>query len=281
MNKININRKNILGYGPALAPDHPGFHDIQYKNRRTKIARLANKYVADQSIKNVNYIKEEHQVWNTVITNLEDLYPKYACKEFNRGFDYLSFNKTEIPQLNDVSNLLYKHNGWRLVPVAGLLHPRDFLAGLANKQFHSTQYIRHHSQPMYTPEPDICHELIGHIPMLLNDNYANFIEQFGKISLNKNDKDLWNITKMYWYLIEFGVINEINIDNITEVKAFGAGILSSFGEMHHMINKNAKIIQLDESNLKFPKINYNGGFQDFYYVLNSFDDCELFKKLIM
>lgn len=271
MNKIN--RNNILGYGPALAPDHPGFHDIQYKNRRTKIATLANKHIIDKPIKNVNYITEEHQVWNTVITNLKDLYPKYACKEFNRGFNYLSFDEYKIPQLNDLSNLLYKHNGWKIIPVAGLLHPRDFLAGLANKRFHSTQYIRHHSQPMYTPEPDICHELIGHIPMLLNDDYSNFIQQIGKNSINKNDKDLWSITKMYWYIIEFGVINEENQDNIDQIRAFGAGILSSYGEMNHMIHNKAKIIPLENHDQQFPKINYKGGFQDFYYSLNSFESA--------
>lgn len=272
MNKIN--RNNILGYGHALAPNHPGFYDIHYKNRRTKIAKLANNYIINQPIKNVNYIKEEHQVWNTVITKLKDLYPKHACKEFNQGFSHLAFDETKIPQLNDISNILYKHNGWKIIPVAGLLHPRDFLAGLANKQFHSTQYIRHHSQPMYTPEPDICHELIGHIPMLLNNNYANFIQQFGKISLNKNDKDLWNITKMYWYIIEFGVINDNN-----DIKAFGAGILSSFGEMNHMIQKKARIIQLVDSDFKFPKINYNEGFQEFYYALNDFSD-DYFKQFL-
>lgn len=112
-----------------------------------------------------------------MLRELKQLYPKHACKEFLRAFPLFNFREEEVPQLQDLSmvwcdsvmvvsftfstQVLQEQTGWQIRPVAGLLHPRDFLNGLAFKTFHSTQYMRHHSKPMYTPEPDVCHELLG------------------------------------------------------------------------------------------------------------------------
>uniref|UniRef100_A0A7S3QR79 phenylalanine 4-monooxygenase n=1 Tax=Dunaliella tertiolecta TaxID=3047 RepID=A0A7S3QR79_DUNTE len=157
--------------------------------------------------------------------------------------------------------------GWQIRPVAGLLHPRDFLAGLAFKYFHSTQYLRHHSQPSYTPEPDLVHECLGHMPMLANQEYADLVQAIGEVSLGANEKMIWHLTKVYWYTVEFGLIREED-----KVKAFGAGVLSSYGELQHMA-RIPELLPFDPFQ-KLPKMSYKDGYQKAYYVLNSFEDAE-------
>lgn len=92
---------------------------------------------------------------------LQPLYQRHACEAFLRTYPLFGFTPDKVPQLQDLHDVLQRTSGWQIRPTAGLLHPRDFLAGLAFKCFHSTQYIRHPSKPSYTPEPDIIHEALG------------------------------------------------------------------------------------------------------------------------
>ena len=137
------------------------------------------------------------------------------------------FSDKEIPQLEHISNFLRERTGWRLKPVAGLLSPREFLAGLAFKIFHSTQFIRHHGTPEYTPEPDIIHELIGHAPMFANKDFADFSQEIGLASLGASEIDIKRLAAIYWFTVEFGMC----LDKNGEKKAYGAGLMSSFGEL--------------------------------------------------
>lgn len=265
-----INHKNIFGYSGNLLPYHPGYYDIKYKQRRIEISNLANNYVLNNPIPKIKYTETENRVWNSLITNLKDLYPKYACNQFNKGLKYMMYNNNYIPQLEDISNLLYDTNAWKIRPVSGLLHPKDFLGGLYYKYLHSTQYVRHHVNPGYISDSDVIHELLGHIPMILIPEYSNFIKIFGKISLDLNEKEIWKLIKLYWYIIEFGLIREGK-----EKKAFGAGILSNIGEMNNFQYDNTKIIPFNSIlvDKKIPKINYNNGYQEFYYIIEDFTDA--------
>ena len=185
---------------------------------------------------------------------------------------HCGFKETNIPQLEDISHYLTSKTGWRLRPVGGLLSQREFLNGLAFKIFHSTQYIRHASVPLYTPEPDIIHELMGHAPMFANPEFAQFSHQIGLASLGASESDLMRIATIYWFTVEFGVCMEGG-----KKKAYGAGILSSAGEIEYAFETDkAEFLPLDcvkiaEHYRDIPISKY----QPTYFVAKSFKNaCE-------
>ena len=132
----------------------------------------------EEPIATVDYNQTEKEVWAFCYKNLIDRFRSNACEEFNWTINEFQKNiglcETEIPQLETISAFLKEATGWRLKPVGGLLTQREFLNSLAFRIFCSTQYVRHSSEPLYTPEPDILHELLGHAPMFAHQEFADF-----------------------------------------------------------------------------------------------------------
>ena len=223
-----------------LDPDHPGFRDPEYRARRNEIAQLAMKYQPGDRIPDAPYTDDEHRVWQTIWRALRPAHEKHACVEYLEAIKRLDFNEDRIPQLREVNERVQAISGFRLEPVAGLVQPRVFLENLADGVFLCTQYIRHHSTPMYTPEPDVVHEIVGHGVTLACPQLAELNRQFGRaVKRVKSAEDLEMLSRVYWFTIEFGALRENG-----SVKAYGTGLLSSAGEMEEMHQAELKPLDL-------------------------------------
>lgn len=262
----------ILSYGHELDSDHPGFTDQVYRQRRKMFADIAFNYKHGTKIPEVKYRDEEIKTWGIVFNKLTSLYPTHACEEFNNIFNLLrancGYSPDNIPQLEVVSQFLKDCTGFSLRPVAGLLSPRDFLAGLAFRVFHSTQYIRHGSCPEYTPEPDCCHELLGHVPLFADHDFADFSQEIGLASLGASDEFIKKLSTCYWFTVEFGLCRQKG-----EVKAFGAGLLSSFGELKYCLTDEPEVRAFDPEKTALQEYPITS-FQPIYYIADSFKDAK-------
>ncbi|MCU0302888.1 MAG: phenylalanine 4-monooxygenase [Thermoanaerobaculales bacterium] len=224
----------------ALDADHPGFSDLDYRRRRDQIALMAPPLNSGEPPAIVDYTASERTTWATAFKGLSALYPTHACRDFLEVIGDIGYSADEVPQLADVSRFLTARTGFSLQPVAGLVSAREFLEALSRRVFCATQYIRHHSQPLYTPEPDIVHELMGHAPMLAIPAFADLSQTIGKGSLAADDAQIEQLATLYWFTIEYGVIVEDG-----ELRAYGAGLLSSFGELEHALSGKVEIRPLD------------------------------------
>lgn len=227
---LDITIETLDGGTDLINEDHPGFSDLNYRNRRDEIVTKAKEYRHGDRIARIDYTSDETETWGAVYERLQVCHKDWACAEYLEMLPqmekYCGFAPNNIPQLADISDFLQQRTGFTLRPISGLLSARDFLNALAFRVFYSTQYIRHHGNPFYTPEPDICHELLGHVPLFANHAFADFSQEIGLASLAASDDDIARLASIYWFTVEFGLLREGN-----EIKAFGAGLLSSFGEM--------------------------------------------------
>lgn len=234
---VTADRKAIV----ELDPDHPGFRDLAYRERRNKIAQIAIEHVPGTPVPDAPYTAEEHDVWRIICENMAPAHQTYACREYLEYAEKLDLPRHRIPQLREVSEKVKKLSGFSLEPVAGLVLPKVFLATLGEGIFLSTQYIRHHSTPMYTPEPDVVHELIGHAAMLANPRFAELNRLMGQAAKRtESEEDIERLGRVYWYTIEFGVLREQG-----QVKAYGAGLLSSYGELEAMGRAEHRPFEVD------------------------------------
>jgi len=211
----------------ALDADHPGFHDEIYRRRRNDIARAALEYREGDPVPEIEYSDDEHRVWREVWQHLSPLHEKYACREYLDVSRRVALKRDRIPQLSEVNATIEPMHGFRMLPVAGLVTAGAFLAQLARNTFLSTQYMRHHSVPLYTPEPDVVHELIGHAATFGHERFVALNRAFGAATMRANDDAMIEkIGRLYWFTLEFGVVRDGDA-----VKVYGAGLLSSFGEL--------------------------------------------------
>lgn len=252
---------------PELQTDHPGFHDQIYRKRRREIAELAFNYHYGDPLPNLKYNDQEVATWQQAYSTLKSFHNAKACSDYIEGFKLLEehgiYGPNAIPQLEAVSRYLEGTSGFRLRPVAGLVSSRDFLAHFAFRVFPCTQYIRHSSRPSYTPEPDVIHELLGHVPMLVSRKFADFAHEIGLASLGVPDDILTKLATIFWFTIEFGLCLENN-----ETRAIGAGILSSYGEMTNAFTETSEKRPFDPHEAALQ--NYDTmAYQVVYYVCDS------------
>jgi phenylalanine-4-hydroxylase len=226
-----------------LPADHPGFTDPAYRARRAAIAEVGRAHRRGDPIADVEYTPEEDEVWRIVSHELRRKHERYACRAYREGARAVTLPTERVPQLREVDERVHGLTGFHIEPVPGLVPTREFYGALAERTFLSTQYIRHHSVPFYTPEPDIVHEIIGHANMLGNPVFADLYELAGQASVRAaaSDEALERFSKVFWFTLEFGVVWEDG-----ELRTYGAGLLSSYGEIEEFRSAEIRPWDLDQ-----------------------------------
>jgi len=172
------------------------------------------------------YTEVEHQTWNTLYERQMKILPGRACEAFMRGLDALDLNAGGIPDFEIINPKLQALTGWTVVCVPGLVPDEVFFAPLANRRFVSGQFIRKPDQLDYLQEPDIFHDVFGHVPMLTDPDFAAYMEAYGKGGQRAASLGMLpNLARLYWYTVEFGLMQEAG-----ELRIYGAGIVSSATE---------------------------------------------------
>ena len=225
-----------------LHDGHPGAEDPDYRRRRNEIAAAALAWQPGERAPRIDYHADEQEVWRTVCRELAPLHERYAVGEYREALQRLSLPTDHVPTLDDVSARLVIASGWRYVPAAGLVELRTFYSALADRTFHSTQYVRHPALPLYTPEPDIIHEVIGHGHLLATPTFGELHRRAGAAAQRLKDvESLRFLSRVFWFSLEFGVVIEDG-----ELRAYGAGILSSYGELGEFSHMQLRPLDIAE-----------------------------------
>lgn len=215
--------------GVTLPKGHPGEGDPSYLARRSALSRLvASVDEMGASLPDVQYTDDETEVWRAVMDRLSDLHEIHAASAYLQGFRRLGLSARRPPVPGLLAQRLKDQTGFGLVLTDGLLDARVFLTHLGERRQPCTVYLRHGSRPDYTPEPDLVHEAVGHAPMLTDPDAARLNEVIGQAAARASAQKLQALLRLYWFTLEFGLVEERD-----GLRAYGAGLLSSFGELPH------------------------------------------------
>lgn len=211
-----------------LEPGHPGLGDAAYVARREALFKLCRTHRLERlGPPLIEYTDEETRVWRDVSPKLDALHKQHASVIYLAAKRALGISAREIPQLRDLSQRVTSETNMHLVPAEGPLPYRTFYQYIAARGFPVTQFIRHGSHPEFTPEPDMIHDCLGHVPPLMDRDYAELLTSIGiAASAATEPQQVLALKRFSWFSIEFGLIEEQG-----ETKVFGAGILSSTGEI--------------------------------------------------
>lgn len=211
-----------------LEPGHPGLNDAGYVRRRRELFELCRRHRLERlGPPLIAYTAEESRIWREVSPKLDELHRRHASQIYLDAKRALGISRDEIPQLRHLSARLEAETGMHLVPAEGPIAYRTFYGYIADRGFPVTQFIRHGSHPEFTPEPDMIHDCLGHVPPLMNHDYAALLTRLGKAAMAATTgQQVLALKRLSWFSIEFGLIQEDG-----ETKVYGAGILSSTSEI--------------------------------------------------
>ncbi len=214
------------------------------------------------------YTAEDHETWDILFARQSKQLPGRAANAFLRGLDVLKLSKPGIPDFEELSDRLMKATGWQVVAVPGLVPDEVFFDHLANRRFVAGNFIRRRDQLDYLQEPDVFHDVFGHVPMLADPVFADYMQAYGEggsRSLGYGALD--KLARLYWYTVEFGLVREEG-----GIKLFGSGIVSSHGE---------SVFALDDPSPNRIRFNLErvmrtryriDDYQQVYFVIDSFED---------
>jgi phenylalanine-4-hydroxylase len=230
---------------------------------RGDYSNMAEGYVVQQNWD--AYTEEEHALWRKLYQRQAQLLPNRACDEFVQSLNALNAADC-IPHLDATSEALLKATGWRIVAVPGLIPDLDFFTHLANRRFPITVWLRKPEEFDYIVEPDVFHDYFGHVPLLFNSIFADHIQEYGKGGLKAMQLGgLTELARLYWYTIEFGLVQSPQ-----GIRAYGAGILSSGGELKYCLEPSTSHhISLDVERCMRTLYKIDS-YQETYFVIRDF-----------
>jgi phenylalanine-4-hydroxylase len=212
------------------------------------------------------YTKEEHEIWRTLFARQQDILANRAAPAFLAGLEGLGIAADGIPDFKRLSEVLERATGWRIVAVPGLVPDDIFFAHLANRRFPATRFIRRGDQLDYLQEPDVFHDIYGHVPLLLNPVFAAYMQAYGKGGLKAlRLGSLHHLARLYWYTVEFGLVRTPE-----GLRIYGSGIVSSKGESIYCL-ENAKPNRIGFDLMRVMRTNYRiDDFQECYFVIENY-----------
>ncbi len=211
---------------------------------------------------------EDHWVWDTLFARQQTMLHGRAVEAFQQGLDVLHLSRPGVPNFDELNEKLNARTGWTVVAVPGLVPDDVFFTHLSKRSFPAGNFIRSPKQLDYLEEPDVFHDVFGHVPLLAQPAVADFMQQLGRLGLAALERgQLHRLARLYWYTVEFGLAREDDA-----LKIYGAGILSSFGESHYSL-ESAKPHRADFGLERVLRTRYRTDtFQQAYFVIEHFED---------
>jgi phenylalanine-4-hydroxylase len=201
----------------------------------TAMLSAAAPYIIEQDY--AAYTEEQHHVWAELVGRIYPELEKHAARAYLEGFDIIGLQQDRLPKLAAISARLAPRTGWSSTPVSGFLPAPAFFEMLANRLFPTTTWLRSRESLEYTPEPDIFHDVFGHVPMHAHAIFADFLERYGRVCASVEDmRVLEKLGRLFWYTVEFGLIREDG-----EIKVYGSGLISSNGERRNVMSGNCGV----------------------------------------
>jgi phenylalanine-4-hydroxylase len=220
------------------------------------------------------YVAEDHEVWSILYSRMMEILPRYSSQAYLEGIQDVGLAGDRIPNFDECNAKLSVKTGWNIYVVPGLIDNKPFFEHLSNREFPSSTWLRKKSQLEYLEEPDMFHDIFGHVPLLANLHFANFLSELAGIAL-ENIENEWAVeilSRLYWYTVEFGLIKEGN-----GLKVYGAGILSSSGETQYSIDSDIPVRMPYDVKKIFQTPYIKDKFQEQYFVIDSYE--QLYKSL--
>jgi len=230
----------------------------------TQTLTAAAPYLIEQTYS--AYTDEQHAVWAELVGRVLPELEKHAARAYLDGFQIIGLQRDRLPRLASISARLEPRTGWNSTPVSGFLPAPAFFEMLAARRFPTTTWLRRRDSLEYTPEPDIFHDVFGHVPMHANEVFADFLQHYGRVCASIEDEAvLERLGRLFWYTVEFGLIREG-----AEVKVYGSGLISSQGECRNVTEGHCAVhaFSLDEVLDTPVKVDE---FQKVLFAISSFD----------
>ena len=221
------------------------------------------------------YTPEQHAVWSELVQRRMPQLREHACAEYLDGFKQIGLREDRLPNLMAVSALLEPRTGWNSTPVSGFLPADAFFEMLAARRFPTTTWLRSRESMDYTPEPDIFHDVFGHVPMHAHPVFADFLEHYGKICAGVIDRPeaLERLGRLFWFTVEFGLIRQNGA-----IKVYGSGLISSHGECTRVLGGGCEVRDFNLDEVLAQEFD-TGAMQPVLYAVESFEQIYEATKL--